>query len=53
MRTHCPYCALQCAMRLETTPAGYAVRGDPSFDVNEGALCTKGFTAAETLAHPD
>jgi assimilatory nitrate reductase catalytic subunit len=53
MRTHCPYCALQCGMRLEKTPDGYAVRGDESFDVNAGALCTKGFTAAETLAHPD
>jgi assimilatory nitrate reductase catalytic subunit len=41
-------------MRLEPNAAGrYAVRGDPSFDVNEGALCTKGFTAAETLAHPE
>jgi assimilatory nitrate reductase catalytic subunit len=41
-------------MRLERGEDGtYAVRGDPTFDVNEGALCTKGFTAAETLAHPD
>jgi assimilatory nitrate reductase catalytic subunit len=40
-------------MHLERTPDGYAVRGDASFDVNSGTLCTKGFTAAETLAHPD
>jgi len=53
VRTHCPYCALQCAMRLESNYGGYAVRGDATFDVNSGALCTKGFTAAETLAHPE
>jgi len=54
MRTHCPYCALQCGMRLDlATDGSYEVRGDSGFDVNAGALCTKGFTAAETLAHPD
>jgi assimilatory nitrate reductase catalytic subunit len=54
MRTHCPYCALQCGMRVETAADGsHAVSGDETFDVNAGALCTKGFTAAETLAHPD
>jgi assimilatory nitrate reductase catalytic subunit len=53
MRTHCPYCAMQCAMTLELRDGRYAAAGDPSFDVNAGDLCMKGFTAAETLAHPE
>src|SRR5690348_1058848 len=28
-----------------------SVTGDPAFPVNKGALCIKGFTAAETLGH--
>jgi len=51
-RTHCPYCALQCAMHLRPTQEGYCIEGDAEFDVNRGELCTKGWTAAETLAHP-
>jgi assimilatory nitrate reductase catalytic subunit len=53
MRTHCPYCALQCAMTIEERDGAYAAAGDPAFDVNAGELCMKGFSAAETLAHPD
>jgi assimilatory nitrate reductase catalytic subunit len=30
-----------------------SVTGDEAFPVNKGALCIKGFTAAETLAHPE
>jgi assimilatory nitrate reductase catalytic subunit len=50
--THCPYCALQCGMRLE--PANnrlvVAVR---DFPTNKGGLCRKGWTAAELLDAPD
>src|SRR5207253_1019619 len=46
--THCPYCALQCGMRLG--PA-LSVTGDPGFPVNKGQLCIKGFTAAGALGH--
>jgi assimilatory nitrate reductase catalytic subunit len=53
MQTTCPYCALQCGITLERRDGGYAAVGDPTFDVNAGDLCMKGFTAAETLAHPD
>jgi len=54
MRTFCPYCALQCGMRLERDADGpYRAVGDASFDVNAGDLCMKGFSAAETLAHPE
>jgi assimilatory nitrate reductase catalytic subunit len=52
-RTHCPYCAFQCGMRLTTgggAPATAA--GDPDFPVNRGQLCVKGFTAGALLDHP-
>jgi assimilatory nitrate reductase catalytic subunit len=51
--THCPYCALQCGIRLGVAGEGLVVAGDPDFPVNKGALCIKGFTAAETLGHAD
>ncbi|MGW4483476.1 molybdopterin oxidoreductase family protein [Amycolatopsis sp. NPDC004368] len=42
--THCPYCALQCGMRLEGT------RVTPrEFPVNAGGLCQKGWTSGELL----
>jgi assimilatory nitrate reductase catalytic subunit len=49
--THCPYCALQCGIHLATGPAGLTVTGDRTFPVNNGALCVKGWSAAETLVH--
>ena len=51
--THCPYCALQCGIHLATGPAGLTVTGDQAFPVNNGALCAKGWSAAETLGHRD
>ena len=51
--THCPYCALQCGMHLTAGPSGLTVDGDPGFPVNKGALCVKGWSALETLEHPD
>ena len=51
--THCPYCAFQCGIRLGTADGVVSVAGDGAFPVNKGALCIKGFTAADTLAHPD
>ncbi|HTV75032.1 MAG TPA: molybdopterin oxidoreductase family protein, partial [Candidatus Acidoferrales bacterium] len=54
MRTHCPYCALQCAMNIKKSDNGaLAVVGDAAFNVNAGDLCMKGFSAAATLAHPE
>ena len=49
--THCPYCALQCAMRLEVTDT-VTVRGR-DFPVNNGGLCQKGWTSASLLTSPD
>ncbi|MBC2878987.1 MULTISPECIES: molybdopterin oxidoreductase family protein [Streptomyces] len=60
--THCPYCSLQCGMRLRrivspesggTGPGGGAavvVEERPDFPVNRGALCGKGRSAAAVLA---
>lgn len=50
--THCPYCALQCAMTLTPTigdalPVAVAGR---DFPTNRGGLCKKGWTSAELLA---
>ena len=43
-QTHCPYCSLQCGMRLTgRTPE---VLAWPEFPVNDGALCRKGWAAA-------
>lgn len=49
--THCPYCALQCGTEIEVRDGDVRIRGDESFPVNRGALCIKGWTAADTLRH--
>ncbi|WP_328470681.1 molybdopterin oxidoreductase family protein [Streptomyces sp. NBC_00448] len=60
--THCPYCSLQCGMRLAVA-GDYAMSGGgtapggglphvverPEFPVNRGALCGKGRSAAALL----
>ncbi|HEU5126722.1 MAG TPA: molybdopterin oxidoreductase family protein [Glycomyces sp.] len=46
--THCPYCALQCGMRLEEDRSG-EVTASPL----GGGMCKKGWTAPELLDHPD
>jgi assimilatory nitrate reductase catalytic subunit len=51
--THCPYCAYQCGIEISGARAAPVIRGDSAFPVNNGQLCVKGFTAGETLAHPD
>lgn len=53
--THCPYCALQCAMSLHPTgdealPVEVSGR---EFPTNRGGLCQKGWTSAELLTRPD
>ena len=45
--THCPYCALQCAMTLDTGSAAAAAQGYPEvaarqFPTNRGGMCRKG-----------
>ncbi|MEU6603597.1 molybdopterin oxidoreductase family protein [Streptomyces shenzhenensis] len=48
--THCPYCALQCGMRLSPVPGGVEVTERADFPVNRGALCGKGRTAPALLS---
>ena len=50
--THCPYCALQCGMRLVETGPGWNVEAR-DFPTNKGGLCRKGWTSAELLSAPD
>lgn len=50
--THCPYCALQCGMRLRATAGGLVVESR-NFPTNRGGLCQKGWTAADLLTSPD
>ena len=53
MPTHCPYCALQCAMSLTPNSDGTSVTVEGrDFPTNRGSLCQKGWTAAELLNHP-
>lgn len=66
--THCPYCALQCAMTVTPAGAGSAATGaagpgaagvpaEPAiagrdFPTNRGGLCRKGWASATLLGHP-
>ncbi|MFV2094117.1 molybdopterin oxidoreductase family protein [Micromonospora sp. LOL_013] len=50
--THCPYCALQCGMRLRASADGGVQVLPRQFPTNQGGLCQKGWTAAELLDHP-
>jgi assimilatory nitrate reductase catalytic subunit len=50
--THCPYCALQCAMSLTpSTDPVVEVKGR-DFPTNRGGLCQKGWTSARVLDAP-
>ena len=52
--THCPYCALQCAMTVTAGSHDGGARVDArDFPTNKGGLCRKGWSAAELLDHPD
>ena len=56
--THCPYCALQCAMTLtvpEVLGPGEArvVVTPRDFPTNAGGLCQKGWTSTRVLEAPD
>jgi assimilatory nitrate reductase catalytic subunit len=52
-RTHCPYCAFQCGIRVtQGADRSYAVKADEDFPVNRGQMCIKGFTSATRLDHP-
>ncbi len=50
--THCPYCALQCAMTLTPSQEGVSVT-PRAFPTSKGGLCQKGWTSAAVLNLPD
>ncbi|MGY0236455.1 molybdopterin oxidoreductase family protein [Longispora urticae] len=50
--THCPYCALQCAMTLRRVEGTVTVE-PRDFPTNRGGLCQKGWTSADLLGHPE
>ncbi|MGP2440751.1 molybdopterin oxidoreductase family protein [Streptomyces sp. JW3] len=53
VRTHCPYCALQCGTVLRGD-ADVGVKVSPAdFPVNRGRLCQKGWSAADVLHTAD
>jgi len=49
--THCPYCALQCAMTL--TPGPELSVGPREFPTNGAGMCQKGWSSATVLTAPD
>jgi assimilatory nitrate reductase catalytic subunit len=52
VRTHCPYCALQCGLQATDSAGAVTVVPDPDFPVNRGQLCIKGFRAGDLLSAP-
>src|SRR5581483_11290400 len=51
--SHCPYCALQCGVTITSCHTGLSLSGNAAFPVTRGALCIKGWSALEPLAHPE
>ncbi|WP_076818279.1 molybdopterin-dependent oxidoreductase [Pseudofrankia asymbiotica] len=51
--SHCPYCALQCGIELRPRPGLVDLTPRDDFPTNRGGLCSKGWTAAGLLDHPD
>ncbi|PYI65851.1 nitrite reductase [Arthrobacter livingstonensis] len=51
--THCPYCALQCAMTVTAIADGVPEIAGRGFPTNRGGLCRKGWTSAALLGHPE
>ncbi|GLH98545.1 molybdopterin oxidoreductase family protein [Phytohabitans aurantiacus] len=53
IETHCPYCSLQCGVRMRVEPSRAPVIEPTEFPTNRGGLCAKGWSAPELLDHPD
>jgi assimilatory nitrate reductase catalytic subunit len=52
IKTHCPYCSLQCGITFDVSATPVALAPQDDFPTNLGGLCAKGWTAAELLGHP-
>ncbi|MDT5134037.1 MAG: assimilatory nitrate reductase catalytic subunit [Mycobacterium sp.] len=53
VKTHCPYCSLQCGITLDVSTDPVTLAPQDDFPTNRGGLCAKGWTAAELLGHPE
>jgi len=51
--THCPYCSLQCGISMVAGERPATLQPQEDFPTNRGGLCSKGWTAADLLDHPD
>ena len=51
--THCPYCSLQCGISMVAGDRPATLVPQEDFPTNRGGLCSKGWTAANLLDHPD
>ena len=52
--THCPYCSLQCGMKVQRKGrSGIETAAWDEFPVNNGAMCRKGWTAGELRGSRD
>ena len=51
--THCPYCSLQCGVAMRSAGPRPPSIEPSDFPTNRGGLCSKGWSAAELLGHPD
>ncbi|MFD1721990.1 molybdopterin oxidoreductase family protein [Amnibacterium endophyticum] len=51
--THCPYCSLQCGVRVGAAADGVHLEPQQDFPTNRGGLCSKGWNAGSLLGHPE
>lgn len=53
--THCPFCGLQCSIRLRAKSSGEPpeAEAERSFPVNEGRMCVKGWASVGLVANPE
>ncbi|WP_313888728.1 molybdopterin oxidoreductase family protein [Mycolicibacterium sp. CBMA 226] len=53
IKTHCPFCSLQCGMTLDRATVPMSVGAQEDFPTNRGGMCAKGWSSAELLEHPE
>jgi len=53
LKSHCPFCSMQCGIELQLTEKepGWAVRPSGSFPVSTGRLCQKGYHSPRHAVH--
>jgi len=51
--THCPYCALQCGIVLIAGDRPATLQPQEDWPTSRGGLCSKGWTSASLLDHPE